>query len=279
MGNNNREFESKRVLVTGAGTGIGRGIALEFAREGSDIVIHYSHSSSGAESAVQEIQQMGRKARAIQADFNNIEDIRCLANQTVDFLGGLDILINNAGITMNRKFEKVTQQQFDTLYNVNIRAQFFLTQAVVPVMSRQGKGIVINISSVHAYGGMKEHTVYAGTKGAIVTYTRTLSLELIRKGIRVNAIAPGGVIVENQKKALGEKFDWDAQSKKVPAGFIATPRDMGRIAVFLASDDSRYIVGQTLLADGGQMAIMPISGDFDSKRDNVQYGKGYVPDL
>src|SRR5687767_11789751 len=124
-----KRMEGNRVLVTGAGTGIGRGVALEYAREGAAVALHYSHSSSGAESAVEEILKAGGKATAIKADFARVEPVQQLAREAVDFLGGLDVLVNNAGITMNMPFKQVTPEQFDRLYHVNVRAQFFLTQA------------------------------------------------------------------------------------------------------------------------------------------------------
>ena len=273
-----KRMEGKRVLVTGAGTGIGRGVALEFAKAGAAVALHYSHSTTGAESAVREILDAGGKAKAFQADFNKVEEARQLAAEALGFLGGLDVLINNAGITMNAPLLKVTPEQYDTLYNVNCRAQFFLTQAVVPTMEEQGKGVVINISSVHAFAGYRQHAVYAGTKGAIVSYTRVLALDLAPKGIRVNTLAPGWVRVENQEKVLGEDFDWEEGAKVLPAGFIATPSDLGRFAVCLASDDCKFIFGQTLIVDGGQLAIMSCTGDFREPVD-AQWGQGYVPGL
>ncbi len=124
---------------------------------------------------------------------------------------------------------------------------------------------------------MTEHSVYAGTKGAIVAYTRELSLELIQKGVRVNAIAPGWVFVENHQKVLGETFDRVTASKSVPAGFIADPSDIGRVAIFLASDESRYIIGQTIICDGGQTSILPLTGDFRQPR-TERWGANYVGD-
>jgi NAD(P)-dependent dehydrogenase (short-subunit alcohol dehydrogenase family) len=268
-------MKGRRVLVTGAGTGIGRGVALEFAKEGADLAVHYGRDRSGADSAVQEITKSGGKARAFEADFRDAATISKLAKGVTDFLGGVDVLVNNAGITLNAPFEEVTLEQFDTLYHVNIRAQFFLTQALLPSLSEHGKGIVINLTSVHAYGGMTEHSVYAGTKGAIVAYTRELSLELIQKGVRVNAIAPGWVFVENHQKVLGESFDRKEASKSVPAGFIADPGDIGRVAIFLASNESRYIIGQTLICDGGQTSILPLTGDFRAKR-KERWGSNYI---
>lgn len=270
-----RKMEGKRVLVTGSGTGIGRGVALEFAREGAAVVLHYAHSEGGAASAVEEIRSAGGTAGVLQADLADIEQARALATQAIEFLGGLDVLVNNAGITMNKPFLDVTPEQFDTLYNVNIRGMYFLTQAAVPSMIEQGGGAVINLTSVHAFAGMTEHTIYAGTKAAIVGFTRVLALELATRGVRVNAIAPGWILVENHLKVLGE-FDQQEAGATIPAGVIGAPHDIGKLVLFLASDESRYIVGQTIVIDGGMLAIMPLSGDFRDTRQE-QWGQGYVP--
>jgi NAD(P)-dependent dehydrogenase (short-subunit alcohol dehydrogenase family) len=269
------EMQGKRVLVTGAGTGIGRGIALGFARAGADVVLHYSASAEGAESATEEITRFGGRARAIGGDFRRVEGVRETAEAACDFLGGIDVLVNNAGITTNYPLEEVTPEIFDTLFHVNVRAQFFLTQAVMPVMVRQGKGVVINLTSVHAFAGMTEHTVYAATKSAIVSFTRVAALELIQRGIRMNAIAPGWIFVENHRTTLGEDFDVDAAGKTIPAGFIGVPQDVADLAIYLASDASRYIVGQTIISDGGQTALLPLTGDFRSRR-SEKWGRAYV---
>jgi len=273
----NGKMAGKRVLVTGSDTGIGRGVALEFARAGAAVALHYPLEPVGAQTAVDEIRQAGGQAAAFHADFNDVAQVRGLAAQAIEFLGGLDVLVNNAGITMNLPFEQVTVEQFDTLYHVNVRGMFFLTQAALPALSAQRQGVVINLSSVHAFAGMTEHTVYAGTKGAIAAYTRVLALELSLKGVRVNAIAPGWILVENHLKAL-VRFNEAESAATIPAGFIARPSDVGRLAIFLASDDARYIVGQTLTFDGGQMAIMPNTGDFREPRQD-HWGRGYVPGL
>jgi len=188
------------------------------------------------------------------------------------------VLVNNAGITANVPFEEVTPEVFDTLFHVNVRAQFFLTQAVLPLMEKQGKGAVVNLTSIHAYTGLTEHTVYAATKAAIVAYTRVAALELIQKGIRMNAIAPGWIFVENHRVTLGENFDVDAAGRSIPAGFIGGPEDIADLAIFLASDASRYIVGQTVICDGGQTSIMPMTGDFRGRR-SEKWGRQYVKAL
>jgi len=185
------------------------------------------------------------------------------------------VLVNNAGITANIPFDEITPEIFDRLFQVNVRAQFFLTQAVLPAMVDTGKGIVINLTSIHAYSALTEHAIYAATKAAIVSYTRVAALELIQKGIRMNAIAPGWIFVENHRTTLGDDFDIEAAGRNIPTGFIGTPEDVGSLAIYLASDESRYIVGQTIVCDGGQTLVMPLTGDFRGRR-SEQWGKRYL---
>jgi NAD(P)-dependent dehydrogenase (short-subunit alcohol dehydrogenase family) len=270
----------KRALVTGSGTGIGRGVALEFARQGADVVLHYSHSDAGAKSAVEEIRQMGRNATAFQADFRSLEEISSLADQAIGFMGGIDCLVNNAGVTFNRQFLKVTPEQFDLTYQVNIRGQFFLTQKIVADMLDHGGGAVCNMTSVHGVAGAPEHSVYAGTKGAIIAYTRALAVELAHKNVRVNALAPGMVVVENYQKVPGfseegaQKEAWE----RIPLGRHGVPADIGRVAAFLCSDDADFIIGQTIVADGGTTSLMSLISDFRNEYP-TSLGKGYVPGI
>jgi NAD(P)-dependent dehydrogenase (short-subunit alcohol dehydrogenase family) len=269
-------LQGKRVVVTGAGTGIGRGIALEFGRAGAAVVLHYSHSRGGADETVAELCRAGGRAVAVQADFAQVAQVRQLAAQALEFLGGVDVLVNNAGITMNRPFDQVEPEQFDLLYQVNVRAPFFLTQALLPALI-ESRGAVINLSSIHAFEGYPEHSVYAGTKGALVAYTRELAVELALKGVRVNAIAPGSTAVENHYKVM-PGLDLEASGRNIPCGFVGLPQDIAKVALFLASEDARYIVGQTLVVDGGTTAWMPFCDAFRQPM-GVQFGQGYVPGL
>jgi NAD(P)-dependent dehydrogenase (short-subunit alcohol dehydrogenase family) len=271
-----QRMKDKRVLVTGAGTGIGRGIALEFAREGAAVALHYSHSRAGADSAVAEIVAAGGKACALPADFRDAQQARDLPARAAAALGGLDVLVNNAGITMNKPFLETTVEEFDTLFHVNIRAMFFAAQGAAEIMIPAGGGKIVNISSVHAYGAMVEHAVYAATKSAIVGFTRTLSVELIQKNVRVNCVASGWVLVENQRALLSPDFDEQQAGLSLPSGFIGEARDIGRLAIFLASDESRYIIGQTILCDGGQSILLPATPSFRTPV-TEKYGAGYVP--
>jgi len=277
---NGFKLEGKRALVTGSGTGIGREIALEFARQGADVVLHYSHSASGAEEAVDEIRAMGRKSVAFKADFCDVDQVQELGRQAIAFLGGVDCLVNNAGVTFNKRFLKVTREQFDTTYNINIRAQFFLTQVVVEDMLTHGGGSVVNLTSVHGISGAPEHSVYAGTKGAIMAYTRTLAVELAHMGVRVNAIAPGMVVVPNYFKSTAFKREETEQlaHDKIPLGRSGEPVEIGRLAAFLCSDDSGYILGQTIVADGGTTSLMSLISDFRNEATS-SLGGGYVPGI
>ena len=269
-------MNGKKVLVTGSGTGLGREIALEFARQGAAVALHYAHNATGAESAVKEIQSAEGKATAIKADLSDVSQAQRLTLEAIEFLEGMDVLVNNAGITMTLEFEKVTPEQFDMLYNVNIRGQFFITQTALPAMIKQGGGAVINLSSVHGLRACKGHSVYAGTKGAIISYTRELAIELAPLGIRVNVIAPGAIPVENQFKAAGTN-DFSGLGKLIPCGFPGTPLDIAKIAVFLASNDARYIIGQTIVVDGGTTSWMSFSEGYSEI--GLRLGKGYVPGL
>jgi NAD(P)-dependent dehydrogenase (short-subunit alcohol dehydrogenase family) len=217
-------MHNKRVLVTGAGTGIGRGIALAFAQQGAAVAVQYMHSGEGAAAIVKEITAFGGKAAAFQADFGEVAPLERLASEVVAYLGGLDVLVNNAGITMNRPFGKVTMEQFDQLYHVNVRAPFFLTQALLADLE-QSRGVVINISSIHAYEGYTEHSVYAGTRGAIVSFTRQLAIELAPRGVRVNAIAPGAVPVPNHFKSTPD-VDVEQAIKESGKGILYSWRPM-----------------------------------------------------
>lgn len=269
-------LKNKRVLVTGAGTGIGQGIATGLAKAGASVAVHYSRSAAGAEDTVRKIQESGGKAAAFKADFAQIDSLKAMSKDVVGFLGGLDILINSAGITMNKPFGKIGMEQFDTLYNVNVKAPFFLTQELLPELEKS-RGVVVNITSIHAFAGFPEHSVYAGTRGAIVSFTRELAIELAPRGIRVNAIAPGSVEVENHYKSI-PGFNPEEAGRGIPSGFIGQPEDIANVAMFLASPESRYIVGQTLIVDGGTTSWMSF-GDGFRKPFDACFGKGYVPDV
>ena len=180
--NGTPRLQGKRALITGSGTGIGREVALQFARQGAGVVLHYSSSREGAESAVEEIKSSGGTASLLHADLGKVDDCAKLVDYAASSLGGLDILVNNAGITEWGPFDDVTPEQFDKLYHVNIRGDFFCAQRAVRHMSDHG-GVIVNMTSVHGLEGQPGHSVYSGTKGAIIAWTRELAVELAPRKI------------------------------------------------------------------------------------------------
>jgi NAD(P)-dependent dehydrogenase (short-subunit alcohol dehydrogenase family) len=274
-----KRFHQKRVLVTGAGTGIGREIALAFGREGARVALHYSHEPDGALSAQREIEAAGGTAACFPANFECVDAVFRLADEALRYLGGADCLVNNAGITFNKPFLKITPEQYEVIYNVNVRAQFFLAQRFAAAMLQSGAGAIVNMSSIHGLQGAPEHAVYAGTKGAVIAQTRALGIELAHRGVRVNAVAPGWVIVDSHSKVFpgrtAESAMQDA-SNAVPAGRAGWPNDIAKVVLFLCSDDAQFIVGQTIIADGGTTAMLSLVSDFRAES-NARCGLGYVP--
>jgi len=250
------KLQGKRALVTGSGTGLGREIALEFARQGADVVLHYSKSVKGAHSAVEEIKGMGRRASVFQADLGRAQACFDLVDKAVEFLGGIDILMNNAGITAAQSFLEVRPEDFDLLYHVNVGGQFFCAQRAAKYMLEQEhKGVIINMTSIHGCSGFVSHAVYDGTKGAIWAWTRELAVELAPLGIRVNGIAPGWIVVESHYKQI-RNLNPDAIAKQmnVPRQRLGQPVEVAKACVYLASEDSDYMVGHVMIIDGGVTA-------------------------
>jgi glucose 1-dehydrogenase/3-oxoacyl-[acyl-carrier protein] reductase len=251
-----RPLEGKRALVTGAAIGIGRGIATELARQGAWVALHYAYDTEPGPQAAAEIVAMGGHATAILADLSEVAACRRAVDEAVAFLGGLDILINNAGVTERASFLEITPELYDRVFHINMRAQYFCAQAAVRHMLPRG-GSIVNITSIHAFAGVPGYSIYAATKGAIVSFTRALAMELAETGVRVNAIGPGHVEVERHLR--NPNYSHEAGSKMVPMGRVGAPADIARTAAFLASDAADFITGQVLYVDGGTTAKLAIT--------------------
>ncbi len=247
-------LEGRCAIVTGAGIGIGQGIAEELARQGASVVLHYAHSRDGAEETTSRIIETGGRATAIGADLARVSECIRLVDEGAAFLGGLDILVNNAGVTKTIPFLESREKDFDLLFNVNIRGQYFCAQQAARHMIKRGGGSIVNITSVHAYSALPGHSIYAATKGAIVSFTRELAIELIPDRIRVNAVAPGMIEVPRHRA----KKDYTREKARgfVPWGRVGLPEDIAKTVAFLVSDDAELIVGQTLAVDGGLLSKM-----------------------
>ncbi|HLX82307.1 MAG TPA: glucose 1-dehydrogenase [Terriglobales bacterium] len=243
---------SNRVaVVTGASKGIGAGIAKGLAAEGASVVVNYSSSKDGAERVVADIKAKGGKAVAVQGDVAKAKDVQRIFAETKKAFGRLDVLVNNAGVYEFAPIEQVTEEQFHRQFNTNVLGLILATQEAVKHFGTEG-GNVINISSAVTSITPPTTSVYTATKGAVDAVTRTLAKELGPRKIRVNSINPGVVETEGTHSAgvIGGDFEKGAVAQ-TPLGRIGVTDDITPIAVFLASADSGWMTGETLLASGG----------------------------
>lgn len=241
----------KTALVTGASRGIGREIALELARQGVDVVVNYAGSEAKAHEVVEEIKGLGREAIAIQCDVSNSESVTNMVKETVDHFGKIDILVNNAGITRDNLLMRMKENEWDDVMNINLKGVFLCTKAVTRQMMKQRYGRIINISSVVGVSGNPGQANYVAAKAGVIGLTKTSAKELASRGITVNAIAPGFITTE-----MTDQLTEDIQNemlKMIPLAQFGEPKDIANTVVFLASDDSRYITGQTIHVNGGMV--------------------------
>jgi 3-oxoacyl-[acyl-carrier protein] reductase len=249
------KLEGKVAIVTGASKGIGASIARHLAKAGASVVVNYSSSKEGADRVVAEIEKRGGKAIAVGANLSKKADIDRLFAETKKAYGRLDVLVNNAGVYEFAPLEGVTEESFHRMFNLNVLGLILATQKAAEAFGPEG-GSVINISSVAGVAPVATASVYSATKAAVDAITKALSKELGPKKIRVNSINPGMVETEGVEAAgiLGTDFHKQAIAS-TPLGRIGQPDDIGLIAVFFASDDSRWVTGETLLAAGGSTGI------------------------
>jgi NAD(P)-dependent dehydrogenase (short-subunit alcohol dehydrogenase family) len=241
------KLENKTVLITGADSGIGKAVALLFAKEGANIAIIYHSDDEDAEKVKSEIESLGRKAAIFKGDVNDYQFCEETTQQVVSQFGGIDILVNNAGVQFpSDNIIDLKEENIRTTFNSNIIGMILLTKIVFTHL-KQGSS-VINTTSATAYQGHEELLDYSATKGAIVSFTRSLALQSKPKGIRVNAVAPGPVATPLTKETFGEE---EEDPNKPPFERNATPEEVATSYLFLASDDGAQITGQVLHPNGG----------------------------
>ena len=240
--------KDKVVIITGGGSGIGKETGILFAKEGAKVVIADVNEKRGAET-VELIKNAGGEAFFAKLDVSNREQAKQVVKETIAKYGRVDVLINNAGIIQDALVVKMTEEQWDKVININLKGPFNCIQAVVGQMISQGSGVILNISSIVALYGNVGQTNYAATKAGLVGMTKTLAKELGKKGIRVNAVAPG-FIYTPMTETMPEKI-LEMMKEKTPLKRLGTPADIASTLLFLASDDASFINGAVISVDGG----------------------------
>lgn len=242
-------LKGKTALVTGAGRGIGRAIALTLAGYGADVAVNYSGSREKAEETAEEIRAMGRKAVLIQADISKQEDCERMFREMESSLGTMDILVNNAGITRDNLAVRMSESEFDQVIDTNLKGAFFCMKMAGKAMMKARKGRIISISSISGVRGNAGQINYCAAKAGIIGMTKCLAKELASRNITVNAVAPG-YIDTDMTAVLPEKVK-EQVLQQVPLKRMGQPRDIAETVAFLASDRAAYITGQTIQVDGG----------------------------
>ena len=244
-------LEGKTAIITGASRGIGRGVALVFAQYGANVAFTYSSSVDAANDLEKELNSQGIKAKGFQSNAANFDESQQLAADVLDQFGSIDILINNAGITKDNLLMRMGEEDFDKVIEINLKSVFNMTKAVQKTMLKQRKGSIINMSSVVGIKGNAGQTNYAASKAGIIGFSKSVALELGSRNIRSNVIAPGFIETEMTAK-LDEKKVAEWRSA-IPLKRGGSPEDIANACVFLASDLSAYVTGQTLNVDGGML--------------------------
>lgn len=245
------KLANKAAVVTGAGRGVGRAVALAYAREGADVIINYVSNEAAANETAAEAAKMGRRAVPVKADVAVKSQAEALIQRCVDEFGRIDILVNNAGFTRPALLRKMSEEEWDQVLNVHLKGAFFCTQAAADLMAEQKSGKIINVTSVAGLVGTVGQINYSAAKGGLVAFTKSAARELARYNICVNVISLGIVATE-----MTEKIRTDEKLRQIYMGRIllarfAEPDDISPAFVFFGSDDANYITGQLLCVDGG----------------------------
>jgi len=250
------KLEGQVAIVTGAGQGIGRAIALTLAREGATVVVN-DIDLEKAEKVAEEIKSQGGQALPVQADVSVGDEVNNLVEKTLDSYKRVDILVNNAGVAKMTRFLELTEAEWDRTMNINIKGQFLCSKAVIAHMIKQKRGKIVNIASLAAHIGAPGLAAYGASKGGVVQLTKALAVELGKYNIMVNAVSPGLTMTDLIKSAVKDRPDFIEGIDRIPLRRAAEPEDIANAVLFLASSESDYITGQVIIVDGGLMAIHP----------------------
>ena len=244
-------LEGKTAIITGGSRGIGKGIALVFAQHGANVAFTYSSSVESANSLVKELSNYGVKVKSYQSNAADHKESQDLVENVLEDFGSIDVLVNNAGITKDNLLMRMGEEDFDKVIEVNLKSVFNMTKAVQRTMLKQRKGSIINMSSVVGVKGNAGQSNYAASKAGIIGFSKSIALELGSRNIRSNVIAPG--FIETEMTAKLDEKTVDVWRNAIPLKRGGAPEDIANACVFLASDLSAYITGQTLNVDGGML--------------------------
>lgn len=248
------KFEGKTVIVTGAGRGIGEAYALGFARERANVVV-VDVVASRAESTAKKVEEAGGKSLIQAMDVSKKKDVDAMAEKTVERFGRIDALVNNAGVLFQEPFLTSTEEQYYKIYDVNVKGLFLCAQAVARQMIKQKKGKIINVSSIAAIVGQANLSLYSSSKGAVLSLTRAMALELAPHNIQVNAILPGTTETPMAADALANPETRAQLTGGIPLGRLGKPEDHVGAVLYFASEESNWCTGQTLIVDGGYSMV------------------------
>ena len=240
---------SRVALVTGGSGGIGRAVCLRLARDGFDVAVHYNSNAAAAEQVLAEIAALGQRAVALKADLSDSEACAALVQSCVEQLGGLDAVINNAGVTADALLMRMTDEQYHKVISSNLDSCFFCTRAAINHMAREKRGKIVNITSVVGLTGNAGQANYSASKAGIIGLTKSAAKEVARWGICVNAIAPG--FIETAMTDQMGDMARDALKKSIPMRRLGQPEDVAAMVAYLCSEDAGYVTGQVLVVDGG----------------------------
>lgn len=243
------EFEGRAAIVTGGARGIGRAMVKELAGRGAKVAFNYTRSREQADALVEEIKSAGGQALAFQADVTDTAAAENMVKAVKTEFGSVDYLVNNAGITRDKLIMMMSEEDWDAVIDTNLKGLFNVTKPAVSIMVRQRRGAILNISSVSGVVGMAGQTNYSASKAGVIGFTKALAKEIAKRNVTVNALALG-LIETEMTAALAEEYR-QRMIEQIPLGRYGTAEEAARIAVFLLSDDARYITGQVIQADGG----------------------------